>query len=52
MHRWAHMNSKIKDISTNASLVMKIINANLTPPKKQPFKVKSEFKFCDHGSNL
>ena len=34
------MNSKIKDISTNASLVMKIINANLTPPKKQPFKVK------------
>ena len=25
--------------------------ANLTPPNKQSFKVKSEFNFHDHASN-
>ena len=27
------------------------ILANLTPPTKQPFKLKSEFKYHDHVSN-
>ena len=58
MHRWAHINPKNSDRESNSTphpdyeyLSVSSFLITLTLPNKQPFRVKSVFKSCDHVSN-